>query len=182
LRDGYHRFLTGSERRPARLQVSPARYSKTGAHSAAVPILLTGRDVSNNQIPLTPMPLARAGERGTETEVELGYAPGPARTEAARCYLCNYKFEIIDQACVLCDECLRVKPVPGCIVEIAALEQDAAGQVTGYRRIERDRTDSLYYNRLWIDPGQCIRCGACEAVCPVNAISVQRVSCESSPR
>jgi hypothetical protein len=67
---------------------------------------------------------------------------------------------------VQCNECLLVKPVPDCIAEIAALELDAAARITGYRRVERDRTDSFYYNRLWIDQS---RCGACEAACPVNA-------------
>src|ERR1019366_1002109 len=124
--------------------------------------------------------MTRVGERPLNAEVERGYARDAARAEASRCYLCHYKFEIIDAECVLCDECLRVKPVPGCIVEVAALEQDAAGRIVGYRPVERDRTDSLYYNRLWIDQGRCIRCGACETVCPVNAITVQKVTCESS--
>jgi ferredoxin len=164
------------------LKVSPARLSKTAAGKPATRAPLTGRDAALNFIPLTPMPLAAAGARTLAAEVELGYGEDQARVEASRCYLCNYKFEIVDSACVLCDECLRVRPVVDCIVEISALEQDASGRVTGYRRVERDRSDSLYYNRLWIDPARCIRCGACEAVCPVNAITLQKVSCESDCR
>jgi ferredoxin len=164
------------------LTVSAASLSKTAAGAPSTPGPLTGRDPASNFIPLTPMPLAAAGQRALDAEVELGYSDAPARVEASRCYLCHYKFEIVDSACVLCDECLRVRPVADCIVEIAALEQDEAGRVTGYRRIERDRSDSLYYNRLWVDPARCIRCGACEAVCPVNAITVQKVSCESDCR
>lgn len=176
------RFLTGSDRTRQQLLVSPATVSKTAAGAPIKPGPLTGRDPVLNIVPLTPMPLAMPGRRTLEAEVELGYAEDAARVEASRCYLCHYKFEIVDSACVLCDECLRVRPVADCIVEIAALEQDEAGRVTGYRRIERDRSDSLYYNRLWIDPARCIRCGACEAVCPVNAITLQKVSCESSCR
>jgi formate dehydrogenase major subunit len=175
------RFLTGSERLRRHLSVSPATVSKSPAAGASSPrISLTGRDAALNAIPLTVMPTAAPDQRELHAEVELGYAGGAARQEASRCYLCHYKFEIIDNACVLCDECLRVRPVPDCIVEIAALEQDADGRVTGYRPVERDHTDSLYYNRLWIDQSRCIRCGACEAACPVNAITVQKVSCESS--
>jgi ferredoxin len=111
--------------------------------------------------------------------VETGLPVSTATEEAARCYLCHYKFEIIDDKCVLCDECLNVKPVEGCIVEIASLVRDEEGRITGYSRIERDKTDSLYYNRLWIDQSQCIRCGQCEAVCPVNAITIQKVSLQS---
>ncbi len=179
------RFLMGRERVISTLSVSAAMYSKIAAGGFPLPPgghSLTGRDAALNRIPLVVMPLQPPAERSLQSEVELGYTPNEAQTEAARCYLCNYKFEIIDRACVLCDECLKVTPVKGCIVEIAGLSEDAAGRVTGYQPVTRDRSDSLYYNRLWIDPSRCIRCGACEAVCPVNAISVQKISCESSCR
>ena len=176
------RFLSGKQRLQRSFHVSAAMISKApdGSKGAAA----TGRASSLNTIPLTPMPLRMPAERALrgslECEVETGYDANASRREASRCYLCNYKFEIIDALCVLCDECLRVKPVPDCIVEISALETDRAGRVTGYQLIGRDRTDSLYYNRLWIDQSRCIRCGACEAACPVNAITVQKISCESS--
>ena len=72
-----------------------------------------------------------------------------------------------------------MKPVEGCIVEIAALARDDEGRITGYTRIAHGKTDSLYYNRLWIDQSQCIRCGRCESVCPVNAITIQKVSLQA---
>jgi formate hydrogenlyase subunit 6/NADH:ubiquinone oxidoreductase subunit I len=71
-----------------------------------------------------------------------------------------------------------VKPVPDCIMEVSALLRDERGVITGYKPVVKDETDSLYYSRLWIDQNKCIRCGACEAVCPVNAISIQKVSLE----
>ncbi len=146
----------------------------------------TGRTPQMNVIPIHPMPILPADKRKFEAEVETGYAEQAARDEASRCYLCHYKFEIIDEKCVLCDECLNVKPVEGCIVEIAALARDDEGRITGYTRVEEGKTDSLYYNRLWIDQSQCIRCGAqcircgaCESVCPVNAITIQKVSLQA---
>jgi ferredoxin len=129
-----------------------------------------------NVIALHPMPTLAPEARKGGREVEIGFDAQTARSEASRCYLCHYKFEIIDPKCVLCDECLKVKPVEGCIVEIAGLLRDEQGRITGYRRVEAGRTDSLYYNRLWIDQTQCVRCGRCEAVCPVNAITIQKVS------
>jgi NADPH-dependent glutamate synthase beta subunit-like oxidoreductase/ferredoxin len=136
----------------------------------------TGRTPAMNVIPIHAMPTLPAAQRVGGAEVETGYDAATAREEASRCYLCHYKFEIIDAKCVLCDECLKVKPVENCIVEIAGLDRDDEGRITGYRRIDAGRTDSLYYNRLWIDQSQCVRCGRCEAVCPVNAITIQKVT------
>ena len=139
----------------------------------------TGRTAAMNSIPIHPMPVLSLARRKLDSEVETGYAPDVAVAEASRCYLCHYKFEIVDEKCVLCDECLNVRPVEGCIVEIASLLRDDEGRITGYTRVQQDQTDSLYYNRLWIDQSQCIRCGRCEAVCPVNAITIQKVSLDT---
>ena len=164
------RWLTGSAPLRARAHVGPIFQSKVpGGHD-------TGRTPQMNVIPIHPMPTQPVPARTLDAEVEAGFSCETATEEASRCYLCHYKFEIVDEKCVLCDECLNVKPVEGCIVEIASLLHDAQGRITGYTRIEQGRTDSLYYNRLWIDQSQCIRCGRCEAVCPVNAITIQKVS------
>jgi NADPH-dependent glutamate synthase beta subunit-like oxidoreductase len=166
-------WLTGRALAPARAKVGPAFQSKVaGGHG-------TGRTPQMNVIPIHPMPVLPVADRKLDTEVETGFARATAQEEASRCYLCHYKFEIIDEKCVLCDECLNVKPVEGCIVEIAALARDDEGCITGYTRITQGKTDSLYYNRLWIDQSQCIRCGRCESVCPVNAITIQKVSLQA---
>lgn len=164
------RFLTGRERLRDRVAVGPAVHSKSPEAGT------TGRTAAMNTIPIHPMPVLAPQARGLEAEVETGYAPPEARAEASRCYLCHYKFEIIDSRCVLCDECIKVKPVPDCIVEIAGLVRDDESRITGYLPVAAGQTDSLYYNRLWIDQDKCVRCGQCEAVCPVNAITIQKVT------
>jgi NADPH-dependent glutamate synthase beta subunit-like oxidoreductase/ferredoxin len=168
-----HQFLDGGTR--------VRRVASVGSSFQSKPVggRTTGRTAEMNAIPIHRMPTLPLDRRGLTDEVEIGYEEPQALMEASRCYLCHYKFEIVDAKCVLCDECLKVKPVPDCIVEVAALLRDDEGRVTGYRRVEEGRTDSLYYNRLWIDQSRCVRCGQCEAVCPVNAISIQKVSLET---
>jgi len=169
------RFLSGTPRLRAAIAVSASFQSKTASGGT------TGRTPEMNAIPLHPMPTLPLDRRGFHDEVETGFEQPQALMEASRCYLCHYKFEIVDEKCVLCDECLKVKPVPNCIVEVSALLRDEHGRISGYHRVEEGRTDSLYYNRLWIDQSKCVRCGKCEAVCPVNAITIQKVSLESKP-
>ncbi len=77
---------------------------------------------------------------------------------------------IDNRRCVLCDECLLVRPVSGCIVESGGLEV-AAGEVRAVKPLEPGRTSGLYYNSLVIDPERCIRCSACVSACPHGAIS-----------
>jgi formate dehydrogenase major subunit len=162
--------------------IRPKRLASVGPafRSHGQPEKGTGRSPDLNLVPLHRMPTLAVAERRGGAEVEAGFDRETARREASRCYLCHYKFEILDAKCVLCDECLKVKPVEGCIVEVADLLRDEEGRITGYRRVEAGRTDSLYYNRLWIDQSQCVRCGRCEAVCPVDAISIQKVSFASA--
>ena len=81
---------------------------------------------------------------------------------------------VIDNTkCVLCDECLMVKPVSNCIVEVSQLRKSnggAAGTME-FDRIEPSATAGLYYNTLYINERECIRCYACVEICPAEAIS-----------
>jgi len=82
---------------------------------------------------------------------------------------------IIDNSkCVLCDECLLVKPTAGCIVETAKLGKlKDNGKYSEIERIDPAYTSGLYYNTLYINEDECIRCYACVHACPAKAISPQ---------
>ena len=75
---------------------------------------------------------------------------------------------VIDNTkCVLCDECLMVRPTEHCINEIVQLSSGGGGD---YQRLQPADTSGLYYNTLYIDDDECIRCYACVDVCPADAI------------
>lgn len=78
---------------------------------------------------------------------------------------------IDNRKCVLCDECLLVRPVADCIVEAGQLGADAAGRLVDFVPLRPARDAGLYYNALVVDAEACVRCYACVAACPHDAIS-----------
>lgn len=132
----------------------------------------TGRLPDMDLIPRQPMPTLPMAERTLTAEVETGLDVEAAQTEATRCYLCHYKYEIDDDLCIYCDRCLKVNPVENCIVKVRSLKHDERQRIVGYE----PSTSSRDYNMLYIDQNECIRCGACLDVCPVECISLQKVN------
>jgi NADPH-dependent glutamate synthase beta subunit-like oxidoreductase/ferredoxin len=137
----------------------------------------TGRTRAMDALPRELMPEAPVDERGLEDEVEQGLSEEAAVREAQRCYLCDFKFEIDNDLCIYCDRCLKVTPVEGCIVKVSHLTFAEDGRITGYQESQSTRD----YNLLFIDQKNCIRCGACAEVCPVECISLQRVKQKTVP-
>ncbi len=152
------RFLTGG----VRLKDYAAIEDVTG----------TGRIREMDFVGLQPMPSIELAQRDLTTEVETGFAPETSRDEAQRCYQCHYKFEIDSDKCIYCDWCIKVKPRPECILKIKKLNQDPEGRVTGWEIAKK--ADDV--NLIWINQNDCIRCSACVSACPVDAISIQKVS------
>lgn len=137
----------------------------------------TGRTREMDFWPRNEMPVLPDEQRGLSAEVETGLDEEASQNEANRCYLCNYKFEIDNDLCIYCDRCLKVKPMENCIVKVSSLICDEAGRITGYNR----STSSKDYNLLYIDQSQCIRCGLCKEVCPVECIDLQKVTLTTIP-
>ena len=132
----------------------------------------TGRTRDMDEIPRQTMPIREIDQRALRDEVETGYDQGASSTEASRCYLCHYKFEIDNDLCIYCDRCLKVMPVEHCIVKVKGLTYGEDGCIIGHTPSKGSRD----YNLLYINQNECIRCGACAEVCPVECISLQKVS------
>ena len=102
-------------------------------------------------------------------EVETGYTEDQAHEETKRCYLCNLKYEIDPLACIYCSACIDVAP-KDCIKMIENVSVNPDGTYGRY-----EETDD--WNRvvsIAIDNANCIRCGQCVAVCPMDCISVTK--------
>jgi NADPH-dependent glutamate synthase beta subunit-like oxidoreductase len=132
-------------------------------------------------IPRQTMPAIPVEQRTLAGEVETGFDAAAARTEADRCYLCHYKYEIDMGRCIYCDQCVEVKPRPACIVRVKRIETAPDGRLVGWRERDWNLGPGAPAHDYFINQADCIRCNACLEVCPVRCIDVQKVSRVRTP-
>jgi ferredoxin len=132
----------------------------------------SGRIREMDAVPLQYIPTIPVAARALTSEVETGYARDTSVDEAQRCYLCHYKYEIDIDKCIYCEWCIRAKPRPDCIVRVKDLRYDEQGVIVGFERAQSTEETKMIY----INQEDCIRCNACVQACPVDCISVQKVS------
>jgi NADPH-dependent glutamate synthase beta subunit-like oxidoreductase len=111
-----------------------------------------------------------------ELLVEIGYGSEQAVREASRCLDCGVTPVFDGARCVLCGGCVDVCPTL-CLklAPLSDLEPTPEFRAAVEALIEEgeDLSDN---SAILKDEERCIRCAACAARCPVEAITMERVS------
>jgi formate dehydrogenase (NADP+) beta subunit len=93
-------------------------------------------------------------------EIELGYTPEQAQTEASRCLQCFLNIMLEPSLCILCGGCVDVCP-ENCI------------RIVPVGDIEGVDAPALPASALIIQEDLCIRCELCVERCPTDALSIE---------
>jgi len=124
------------------------------------------REKGYERIRRVPVPIREPEERlgHPDTQVELGYTSTLAQREASRCLDCGVTPVFDGTRCVLCGGCADVCPTQ-CLKLVPLSDIDVT-----YANMDPE-VDSAILK----DEDRCIRCALCEARCPVDAITMERV-------
>ncbi len=185
-------FVAGDLAHGTRLLIDAVASGKAAARS--VYRHLTGRSLEADQLIAHLVEDRYARERGYESirrvpvpvahpdvrlqhpaaQVELGYDRALAMREASRCLDCGVTPVFDGSRCVLCGGCVEVCPT--LCLKIVGLEDitTAAGESPGASAWPA-HADTAAYSAILKDEDRCIRCAACVARCPVDAIAMERV-------
>jgi ferredoxin len=111
-----------------------------------------------------------------ENVVEVGYNREQAMREASRCLDCGVTPVFDGNRCVLCGGCADVCPTE-CLklISLDGLDFDTDVSDLFKRSIGGD-ADLSENSAILKDEDRCIRCALCAMRCPVDAISMERVT------
>ncbi len=143
-----------------------------------------GRERGYEAIRRVPVPLAAPPERLLlpDAPVELGYTAREAVREASRCLDCGVTPVFDGARCVLCGGCADVCPTL-CLKLVPLSEVDGGEEwCAAVDALLGAGADLSGHSAIIKDEERCIRCAACAARCPVDAITMERVSFSTSWR
>ena len=193
-------FVAGDLAHGTRLLIDAVASGKAAARS--VYQYVTGRTLVASQM-TAHLPLAGyQRERGYESirrqevptteprdrllspgvQVELGYTPEMAMREASRCLDCGVTPVFDGHRCVLCGGCVDVCPTL-CLKIVSLDRVDGTPEWPGV--VERSLGPGVAladHSAILKDEDRCIRCGLCAARCPSDAVSMERVTFQTSWR
>ena len=114
--------------------------------------------------------------------VELGYTREQAMREASRCLDCGVTPVFDGSRCVLCGGCVDVCPT-SCLklVPLSELFRDP-GLDAAIENTLGSAADLAANSAILKDEERCIRCALCAIRCPVDAITMERVTLSANWR
>ena len=117
-------------------------------------------------------------------ELELGFDPLMACSEAERCLNCDVETVFTPKVCIECDACVDICPTE-CITFTANGEED---ELRGRLKAPAKNTDQALYvsdslktGRVMVeDENICLHCGMCAERCPTGAWDMQKFYLETA--
>ncbi len=154
------------------------------AVTAHIPLEGYRREQDYEAIRRVPVPTVTPEERLAHPDVlvEMGYRPAEALREASRCLDCGVTPVFDGTRCVLCGGCADVCPTQ--CLKLVTLAQLLPGYeleraIAGALGPDVDRTA---HSAILKDEDRCIRCALCAMRCPTDAITMERVSFQTTWR
>jgi ferredoxin len=136
------------------------------------------RERGYESIRRVPVPTIEPSERleHPENVVEIGYSRHEAMREASRCLDCGVTPVFDGTRCVLCGGCADVCPTE-CLKLISLDKLDFDTDITQMIADAIGSDAELGENSAILkDEDRCIRCALCAMRCPVDAITMERVT------
>jgi ferredoxin len=109
-------------------------------------------------------------------QVEKGFDPAQAASEAGRCLDCGVNTIFDGERCILCGGCVDVCPTV-CLklVSLDRLELSPDLETVARRLLGTEAlTAAGEFSAIIKDEDRCIRCGLCAQRCPTTAITMER--------
>lgn len=136
------------------------------------------RERGYESIPRQEVPVLEAHDRlrNPDTLVEIGYSAAQAQREASRCLDCGVTPVFDGNRCVLCGGCVDVCPTK-CLklASLAGIERGGAMD-EAIAALLGPNADLEENSAILKDEERCIRCALCAMRCPVDAITMERVT------
>ena len=134
--------------------------------------------VSNDQRYKVPMKDQKIALKNIKVEVELGFDPKLALSEAQRCLNCDAQTVFAPKLCIECDACVDICPMD-CITFTENQEESVLR--TQLKAPAKNLTQDIYIadglktGRIMAkDEDVCLHCGLCAERCPTGAWDMQK--------